>query len=209
MPVEHREVVLARSRGCAPGPAGRSAHVVVLVLVEVVPDPRPVGQQVLDGHVVGHQRAGRRRGANGRWCRASSGAELDQPHHHQRGQALGARSRSPNRVSTVFGMPCARSASPYAADQLGLAGPVDPHHAGEPRPRATSSTASDSVSITRTYRRRPARLLRGPPVARDPTRYGGRDASEPGHPADAGGIDRRGRRTGARAAAEVRGGTPS
>ena len=54
--VEHRQVLLGRGKPVH----GHGHHVrrdvVERVLVEVVADPRPVGEQVLDGHVAGDQR---------------------------------------------------------------------------------------------------------------------------------------------------------
>ena len=109
-PVEDLQVVLARLQSVH----GHGHHVVgdlaARRLVEVVADARAVAEEVLDRHpVVDQGQVGAEQGA-GRG-RQLERAELDQAHHHQRGEPLGPLA-TPIRVPMVLGTPWARSASP-------------------------------------------------------------------------------------------------
>ena len=100
VPVQHRQVLLGRRQL-----VHRHRHHVVGdvadgVLVEVVADPGTVGQQVLDGDVVGDQ------GQVVAEQRAGGGVEperpaLDQGHDRQRGEALGCARGGEQRVDRV------------------------------------------------------------------------------------------------------------
>ena len=129
VPAEDREVVVA-GREVLDGDRHRVVvDVAPALLVEVVADARAVGEEVLDRDPVVDQRevvaehvAGRR-------------VERQRPSSTR---AMTVRAvkplaplATPNRVSTVLGMPWARSASPNATASSIVAGAVDPHRAGE------------------------------------------------------------------------------
>ena len=100
------------------------------VLVEVVADPGPVGQQVFDRHVVGDEgQVVAEQRARGRVER--EGPSLDQGHDRQCRQALGAargRELGLDRVGDGVGA----VGEPVCRAELGLARAVEADHPGEP-----------------------------------------------------------------------------
>jgi hypothetical protein len=107
-----------------------AVHVADGVLVEVVTDPRPVRQQVLDRHVVGYQgqvlpeqRAGGRTQLERR--------ALDQAHHGQGREAL-RPARDGELGLHLVGGPVRPVGAPVGRAELDLARAVDLDHAAEP-----------------------------------------------------------------------------
>ena len=111
---------------------GNRHHVVGDVrdlLVEVVPDPRSVRQQVLDRHVVADQR---QISAEHRPCRRRELEQplLDEAHDRERRQALGCAGGAELRLECVRDA-VAAMCEPVGARKLHVVTPVEANHPGE------------------------------------------------------------------------------
>lgn len=113
---------------------GHREHIVgdrvVGLLVEVVTDARSVSQQLLDRHLVidQWQVLGQQRTSGGGWLEL---AFLDQAHHRQGGQPLGAAGNRELGVDRV-GDEAAAMRETVCLGQLDTVSAVDADHAGEP-----------------------------------------------------------------------------
>ena len=130
-PLERSEVVLGGSElldGDGRHVVERFAHD---VLVVVVADAGSVREQVFDGHGVVDQRqiVAQHRACGGRPAQPSF---LDQAHHGQGGQALGAARDPEPSIDLVRDLP-APMCEPVGLDELDLVAPVDTHDAREGR----------------------------------------------------------------------------
>ena len=124
VPVEDFEICLGRGELLRRNGQQVLREVQIELLVEVVADPRPVREQVLDRDALVDRAEGRRREPN---APSSRGSRAPSSTRRMTTSAVSpfVPLAMPNCVSASFGMACARSASPYARTTSMPPGTVD------------------------------------------------------------------------------------
>jgi hypothetical protein len=161
VPGEDLEICLGRREPLRRDGKQVVRKVQVELLVEVVADPRPVRQQMLDGDAlvderqVGAENRPRRR-------RKVESSLLDEAHDHQRGEPLRAARDAELRVGRVRN-PVSPVGETVGADELDAVGTVDPDDAREARVGCDPAEIARESAHARARRARCSGLRAGRP----------------------------------------------